>query len=148
MWSNMAAAVLFVVILSVGEAIWSPRLYEYTVAIAPKGREGTYAGLSSAPYFVAKLGVGYIGGVLLEAYCPASPCAKGWMMWMIIGFTTIIGPIGIIVFYPYISAKDEPLSAVRTHLDIDDVDPDSHTEHDSLLLNDNNQQQQQQHPNK
>eukprot|EP00299_Pterocystis_sp_00344_P010506 c4705_g1_i1.p1 GENE.c4705_g1_i1~~c4705_g1_i1.p1 ORF type:complete len:499 (-),score=76.38 c4705_g1_i1:854-2350(-) len=101
-WQDMAAAIIFVVVLSVGEAIWSPRLYEYTTIIAPKGREGTYASLSSAPYFVAKLGVGYSGGYLLEEYCSAYPCSQGWIMWLIIGITTIIGPIGIVVFYSYI----------------------------------------------
>ena len=29
---------LFIVLLSVGEALWSPRLYEYAAAIAPKGQ--------------------------------------------------------------------------------------------------------------
>eukprot|EP00300_Choanocystis_sp_HF-7_P042714 c9421_g1_i1.p1 GENE.c9421_g1_i1~~c9421_g1_i1.p1 ORF type:complete len:499 (-),score=121.94 c9421_g1_i1:84-1580(-) len=105
-WKSIIAAILFVVLLSVGESIWSPRLYEYTTMIAPKGREGTYASLSSAPYFVAKLGVGYIGGVLLESYCPAAPCDRGWIMWLIVGVTTVIGPIGILACYGYIGGSD------------------------------------------
>ena len=32
------AAVLFVVTLSLGEAVWSPRLYDYTMSIAPEVR--------------------------------------------------------------------------------------------------------------
>ena len=32
------------VILTIGEVIWSPRLQEYTAAIAPEGQEGTYFG--------------------------------------------------------------------------------------------------------
>lgn len=36
------AVVLFVVILSLGEAIWSPRLYDYTMSIAPEVRSLTY----------------------------------------------------------------------------------------------------------
>ena len=47
---------LFVVLLSEGEAIYSPRLYEYTAAIAPKGQEASYMALSSLPFFLAKLG--------------------------------------------------------------------------------------------
>jgi hypothetical protein len=30
------AAVMFVVTLSFGEAVWSPRLYDYTMSIAPE----------------------------------------------------------------------------------------------------------------
>jgi len=112
MWQTLYGAILFVVILSVGEAIWSPRLYEYTTIIAPKGREGTYASLSSAPYFMAKLGVGYIGGALLQDYCAAAPCEEGWKMWFIIGLTTIVGPIGILIFYGYICGPDGNLAIV------------------------------------
>ncbi len=28
--------------LSLGEALWSPRLYDYTATIAPKGKESSY----------------------------------------------------------------------------------------------------------
>ena len=62
---------LFVFFFSVGEAIWSPRLYQYTAAIAPKGQEGSYMALSLLPYFVAKLGVGLMSGRMLERYCPS-----------------------------------------------------------------------------
>jgi MFS family permease len=62
---------LFVFFFSIGEAIWSPRLYQYTAAIAPKGQEGTYMALSLLPYFVAKLGVGLMSGRMLEKWCPS-----------------------------------------------------------------------------
>ena len=61
---------VFVVFLSVGEALWSPRLYEYTAAVAPKGQEASYMSLSYLPYFVAKLFVGASSGLLLARYCP------------------------------------------------------------------------------
>ena len=53
--TSITSCVLFVVVLSIGEAIWSPRLYDYTMQIAKEGREGTYMALSSAPLFLAKL---------------------------------------------------------------------------------------------
>ncbi len=31
--SSIPAAIIFVVLLSIGEALWSPRLYDYTVSI-------------------------------------------------------------------------------------------------------------------
>ena len=45
---------LQIVVFAVGELIWSPRLSEYTVTIAPKGREGTYMSLAALPMFLAK----------------------------------------------------------------------------------------------
>ena len=62
---------LFVFFFSIGEAIWSPRLYQYTAAIAPKGHEGTYMALSLLPYFLAKLIVGMMSGRMLERWCPS-----------------------------------------------------------------------------
>ena len=47
--TSIAACIIFVTVLSIGEAIWSPRLYDYTMQVCPEGREGTYMALSSAP---------------------------------------------------------------------------------------------------
>ena len=42
--TSIPACVLFVITLSIGEAVWSPRLYDYTMSVAQEGREGTYMG--------------------------------------------------------------------------------------------------------
>ncbi len=63
-------AITQIVIFSIGEAIWSPRLYEYTAAIAPAGREASYMGLSYLPMFAARFAEGPIAGYLLENYAP------------------------------------------------------------------------------
>jgi proton-dependent oligopeptide transporter, POT family len=63
-------SILFMIILSVGEVVWSPKLYEYTAAIAPAGQEGTYLGLSMVPWFVAKTTVSLVSGHLLDRWCP------------------------------------------------------------------------------
>ena len=63
-------SLLCLTILSIGELIWSPRLNEYTAAIAPAGQEGTYLGLSLVPWFVAKTGVSALSGYMLDRFCP------------------------------------------------------------------------------
>lgn len=60
--SSVLTSILFVVTLSVGEAIYSPRVYEYTMLLAPKADEGLYTNLASIPMFVAKLFAGSISG--------------------------------------------------------------------------------------
>lgn len=52
------SAVLFVITLSLGESIWSPRWYDYSMSLAPHGREGIFTALASAPLFAAKLPTG------------------------------------------------------------------------------------------
>lgn len=65
-----AMAVVMLTVLSIGELAWSPKLTEYTAAIAPHGQEGTYLGLSMMPWFVAKLAVSAMSGHMLERWVP------------------------------------------------------------------------------
>lgn len=87
---------LFIVVLSIGESIYSPRLYEYAAAIAPKGQEGSYMALSYLPFFMAKLCVTSFSGVLLQKYCPETGPRHSNTLWLIIALTTTIAPIGLI----------------------------------------------------
>lgn len=52
------ATVLFVVQLSIGESIWSPRWYDYSMSVAPEGREGVFTAMASAPLFLGKFVTG------------------------------------------------------------------------------------------
>jgi len=93
LYTSIPAAVTFVVILSVGEAIWSPRFYDLTVSMAPEGREGTFVAMGSAPLFFAKFPVGLISGNLLDAYCPQEGERSSRTMWLIIWGMTMCSPI-------------------------------------------------------
>lgn len=88
-----ATFVGMVVVLSLGEALWSPRVYEYAATIAPRGRESSYMGLSYLPLFVAKIVVGPLSGYLLATYVPEQAPRRSEIMWLIIGVMTLIGPI-------------------------------------------------------
>ncbi len=89
---------LFTVFLSIGEALWSPRLYEYAAAIAPRGQEASYMALSLLPFFGAKLLVGGLSGPLLTHFCPVEGPRNSGMMWLIIGGIALITPIGAVLF--------------------------------------------------
>jgi MFS family permease len=97
---------LFVTLLSVGEALWSPRLYEYAAAIAPKGQEGSYMALSLLPYFGAKLVAGFLSGGLLTKFCPAEGPRHSATMWFIIGCMALITPVGTLVFRKFIQVQE------------------------------------------
>jgi len=98
--------VLSMVMLSVGEAFYSPRLYEYPAAIAPKGQEGSYMSLSLLPYFVAKFFVGALSGFLLQSYCPAQGPRQSGTMWLIIGLMAMVTPVGLLVFRRFIQVHE------------------------------------------
>jgi MFS family permease len=105
---------LFIGLLSVGESIYSPRLYEYAAAIAPKGQEGSYMSLSYLPFFLAKLPVAMFSGVLLARFCPETGPRDSATLWLIIALSTTIAPIGLLVLRRYIQVPEagrEPKSS-------------------------------------
>lgn len=113
--TSIPSCVLFVVVLSIGEAIWSPRLYDYTMQIAKEGREGTYMALSSAPLFLAKLPVGMMSGYLLQKYCPEDGPRNSKLMWLIIGLTTAVSPILMTVCWGYISKRSDDVTSTQNY---------------------------------
>lgn len=114
------ALVIFIIIFTIGEAIWSPRLMQFTAEIAPKGREGTYIALSYLPYFAAKFIVGPLSGWLVARYTPES----GWwtvafhmpqelrypehyMVWIWVGTMAAVTPIGLVIFRRLVKQSEE-----------------------------------------
>lgn len=100
--SHYLMSVLCMAILSVGEVVWSPKLYEYTAAIAPPGQEGTYLGLSQVPWFAAKTLVSVLSGHFLVRWCPdgigprlAAGQVPYWdspaAMWLVLGLYGMAG---------------------------------------------------------
>jgi MFS family permease len=97
---------LYVVLLSIGEAFYSPRVYEYAASIAPKGQEASYGALSYVPFFLAKLIVGTVSGVLLARYCPETGARHSQTMWLIIALITTICPLGLITLRRWIRVPE------------------------------------------
>ncbi len=97
---------LYLVLLSVGESIYSPRLYEYAAAIAPKGQEASYLSLSYLPFFLAKLPVATLSGVLLARFCPETGPRDSAGLWLIIGLTAAVAPVGLLALRRFIQAPE------------------------------------------
>lgn len=95
--------VLFVGVFTIGEAIWSPRLMQFTAEVAPPGREGSYVALAYLPYFGAKFIAGPMAGVLLASYAPEFGIDGTYMnypdhqmIWWWVGGSAAITPIGLV----------------------------------------------------
>jgi MFS family permease len=97
---------VFVVLLSVGEAFYSPRVYEYAAAIAPKGQEASYGALSYVPFLLAKLLIGTFSGMLLVRYCPEHGARHPGTLWLILALTATIAPVGLIALRGYIRVHE------------------------------------------
>jgi dipeptide/tripeptide permease len=97
---------VYVFWFSVGEAIYSPRLYEYAAAIAPKGQEASYSALSFLPFFLAKVFVGMFSGKMLAAYCPPTGPRHSEKLWLIIAITAAVAPVGLVALRRFIRVHE------------------------------------------
>jgi MFS family permease len=104
-------AALYLAVFSVGESFYSPRVYEYAAAIAPKGQEASYSSLAYIPFLVGKLLVG-TSGWILAAFCPAEGPRRSGMMWLIFALAASVAPLGLIVFRRYIRVTEAGREAV------------------------------------
>jgi MFS family permease len=97
---------LFVVLLSVGEAFYSPRVYEYAAAIAPKGQEASYGALSYVPFVLAKVMIGIFSGQSLMRYCPETGPRHSATLWLIVALCSLVAPVGLFALRSFIRVHE------------------------------------------
>lgn len=76
----------FLVLMTLGEAMWQPRFLQYAAEIAPEGRTGAYMGVAQFPWFLTKVVTSLYSGWFLETFCPAEGATRTETMWLIYGF--------------------------------------------------------------
>jgi dipeptide/tripeptide permease len=104
--------IVFIIVFTIGEALWSPRLMQFTAQIAPIGKEASYLSLAVLPWFAARLIVGPLSGWLVDRYTPAGlPSGienypDQHMVWLIVGSMAVLTPIALLIFRKvYITAE-------------------------------------------
>jgi MFS family permease len=97
---NLYLFLAFIVLMSVGEAIWSPRFLQWISEIAPPGKVGMYQGIGQLPWFMTKMLTSFYSGYFVAHYCPKPesglPMNTG-AMWLIYSGIAMITPIGLIL---------------------------------------------------
>ena len=63
----MVSFIIFIMVFTVGEAIWSPRLMQFSAEIAPKGRGCLYRACD-ASYFLGKIAATVMADILTTKY--------------------------------------------------------------------------------
>src|SRR5438034_4807694 len=96
---------IYLTIFSIGEAFYSPRVYEYAAAIAPPGQEASYGALAYIPFLVGKLLIGTSGWVL-ATFCPEHGECRAGSLWLIFALAASVAPIGLLVFRRYIQVPE------------------------------------------
>ena len=97
---------VFVTFISIGESIWAPRMMDYTLELAPQGRQAFLLSTTGIIYAGSGVIAGIVSGFLLDEYCPKDGERECWKMWLIITAITFIGPLLMLVFW---SCLKQPL---------------------------------------
>ncbi|MFA4924593.1 MAG: MFS transporter [Ignavibacteriaceae bacterium] len=88
----------YLIIMTIGEAMWQPRFLQWVAEIAPKGMTGIYMGIGQFPWFLTKVVTSLYSGWFLMNYCPEGVPPQQMntqAMWFIYGLIAIISPIGL-----------------------------------------------------
>ena len=94
---SLALLIAYLVIFSIGEALWSSRFLEYASELAPPGRTMQYMGIANIPWFIAKVTTGLYSGWMLNKFCPENGAKHTEYLWLIYGSIALISPIGLIM---------------------------------------------------
>jgi MFS family permease len=87
----------YIIIFSIGEAMWQPRFLQFAAELAPKGKTGAYIAYAHIPWFLVKTLCGLYTGLMMERYCPAEGPLQTETMWLIYGFIALTSPVGLIL---------------------------------------------------
>ena len=97
---NFNTLVAYIIIMTIGEAMWQPRFLQWVAEIAPKNMTGIYMGIGQFPWFLTKVITSLYSGWFLMHYCPVDTPPTQMhteTMWLIYGFIAIATPIGLIL---------------------------------------------------
>jgi MFS family permease len=97
---NIYTLFAFLIIMTIGEAMWQPRFLQWVAEIAPKGMTGIYMGIGQFPWFLTKVVTSLYSGWFLVKYCPAGvpPSQMNTeQLWLIYGMIAVVSPVGLVL---------------------------------------------------
>ena len=91
--------VVYIIIMSIGEAMWQPRFLQWIAEIAPEGKTGAYMGIGQFPWFLTKLLTSLYSGYFVANYIPrpeTEMAMRTGEMWFIYAGIAMISPIALL----------------------------------------------------
>ena len=89
--SAVAAYAVGLVIFSLGEVVWSPRVSSYALDVAPEGSEAFYQAVADLPNLLIVFIGPLMSHMLVDTYCSDTHC-NGAMIWSILGLVAACTP--------------------------------------------------------
>ena len=90
----------YILLMSIGEAMWQPRFLQWVAEVAPPGKTGLYMGIGQFPWFLTKFVTGLYSGYFVATYIPKPETGlptNTEVMWLIYGMIAMISPVALIL---------------------------------------------------
>ncbi len=90
--------VVYIIIMSVGEAMWQPRFLQWVAEIAPDGKTGAYMGIAQFPWFLTKLVTSLYSGWFVANYIPKPETGlaiRSGEMWFFYALIAMLSPLAL-----------------------------------------------------
>ena len=90
----------YLILMTIGEAMWQPRFLQWVAEIAPKGMTGIYMGIGQFPWFLTKVVTSLYSGWFLMHYAPDGMLPSQMnteTMWFIYGCIAMVSCIRLIL---------------------------------------------------
>jgi dipeptide/tripeptide permease len=88
----------YLILMTIGEAMWQPRFLQWVAEIAPKGMTGIYMGIGQFPWFLTKVVTSLYSGWFLMNYAPEGVPTSQMnteTMWFIYGCIAMVSSISL-----------------------------------------------------
>ena len=97
---HMLPFLAYILLMSIGEAMWQPRFLQWVAEVAPPGKTGLYMGIGQFPWFLTKFVTGLYSGYFVATYIPKPETGlptNTEVMWLIYALIAMISPIALIL---------------------------------------------------
>jgi proton-dependent oligopeptide transporter, POT family len=95
---TLYTAFAYLIIMTIGEAMWQPRFLQWVAEIAPKDMTGIYMGIGQFPWFLTKVVTSLYSGWVLMRYCPQGLPPEQLhteTMWLMYGLIAMASPVAL-----------------------------------------------------
>ncbi|MBM4370400.1 MAG: MFS transporter [Deltaproteobacteria bacterium] len=92
---NPVILVAYILLMSVGEAMWQPRFLQWVAEIAPEGQTGLYMGIGQFPWFLTKVLTGLYSGYFLARFCPVVGPQDTGTLWLLYALIAMVSPVAL-----------------------------------------------------
>ncbi|MBE0645699.1 MAG: MFS transporter [Bacteroidetes bacterium] len=102
---NVTLLMTYIVLMSVGEAMWQPRFLQLAAELAPEGKTGQYMGIAQFPWFLTKLLTSLYSGTMLAHYVPESGGQSSETLWLLYACIAMVSPLSLFLARKWMGDK-------------------------------------------